>query len=63
MKSFFEKDEAIQRERELEKWNRAWKLELIERQNPKWKDLFGTFQRKLKSVDILDSLFRGNKLK
>ena len=30
---------AIRREKQMKKWNRAWKLELIERQNPGWKDL------------------------
>ena len=32
--------EAIQRERRLKKWNRAWKLELIEKENPAWLDLY-----------------------
>ncbi len=31
---------AIKREKALKRWNRAWKLELIEKQNPKWKDLY-----------------------
>jgi putative endonuclease len=31
---------AFQRERQMKKWNRAWKLRLIERFNPEWKDLF-----------------------
>ena len=31
--------EAIQREKRLKKWNRAWKIELIEKLNPEWKDL------------------------
>lgn len=30
---------AFQRERAMKKWNRAWKLELIERFNPTWRDL------------------------
>ena len=34
-----ERDTAFQRERQLKKWNRAWKLELIERTNPGWRDL------------------------
>lgn len=31
---------AITREKQIEKWNRAWKLDLIEKQNPDWKDLW-----------------------
>ena len=34
-------DEARARERTLKKWRRAWKLELIEKDNPSWKDLSG----------------------
>jgi len=33
------RESAFQRERQLKKWNRAWKLELIERTNPSWRDL------------------------
>ena len=32
-------DEAIRREKRIKKWNRAWKLELIEAANPDWRDL------------------------
>ena len=35
--------EAIRREKQLKKWNRAWKVRLIESMNPEWKDLFGEF--------------------
>jgi putative endonuclease len=30
---------AISREKQMKKWNRAWKIELIEKQNPEWRDL------------------------
>jgi putative endonuclease len=30
---------AIQREKQLKKWNRAWKIRLIEKHNPQWIDL------------------------
>ena len=30
---------ALQREKQLKKWNRKWKLDLIESENPNWKDL------------------------
>ena len=33
-------ESAITREKQIKKWNRAWKLELIEAQNPDWKDLW-----------------------
>ena len=31
---------AIQREKNLKHWSRAWKLQLIERANPNWHDLY-----------------------
>jgi putative endonuclease len=31
---------AIAREKQLKKWNRAWKIELIETANPVWRDLW-----------------------
>ena len=31
---------AIAREKAIKKWRRAWKLELIERDNPDWIDLY-----------------------
>ena len=34
--------QAIQRERNLKRWRRAWKIELIERENPDWHDLYDT---------------------
>ncbi len=33
-------DAAIQREKCIKKWERKWKLELIEKHNPEWKDLY-----------------------
>ena len=33
-------DGAILREKQLKKWRRAWKLKLIERVNPQWRDLY-----------------------
>ena len=36
-------DAAIQREKRLKRWRRAWKVELIERDNPEWRDLAEDF--------------------
>ncbi len=33
-------ESAIAREKQIKKWNRAWKLELIEKQNPDWRGLW-----------------------
>jgi putative endonuclease len=32
--------EAITREKQLKKWRRSWKVELIEKSNPDWHDLY-----------------------
>lgn len=31
---------AIEREKHIKKWNRKWKLELIEKNNSEWRDLY-----------------------
>jgi putative endonuclease len=31
---------AIEREKEIKKWRRRWKIELIEKENPGWRDLY-----------------------
>ncbi len=33
-------ENAILREKRLKKWNREWKIRLIEEQNPTWRDLY-----------------------
>ena len=33
-------EDAIQREKRIKKWNRQWKIRLIEEKNPDWDDLF-----------------------
>jgi putative endonuclease len=33
---------AILREKQIKKWRRSWKLELIEKANPQWQDLYGS---------------------
>jgi len=43
---YFEQHEdmvsAITREKRIKKWDRAWKIRIIEKQNPEWKDLYDT---------------------
>ena len=33
-------EDAIQREKQLKHWNRAWKVELIERDSPDWEGIY-----------------------
>jgi putative endonuclease len=35
--------DAIDREKQIKGWNRTWKIKLIEKQNPTWKDLYEGF--------------------
>ncbi|MGD9839702.1 MAG: GIY-YIG nuclease family protein [Afipia sp.] len=37
--SYARAEEAIQREKQMKKWNRVWKTRLIEQDNPEWRDL------------------------
>jgi putative endonuclease len=37
---FFDIRDAIDREKELKKWRREWKIALIEEHNPDWNELF-----------------------
>jgi putative endonuclease len=34
------RESAFTRERQMKKWNRAWKLQVIESANPSWRDLW-----------------------
>ena len=48
---------AIQREKQIKKWNRAWKLRLIQEQNPRWQDLWPAI---IGQSLGMDSRLRGN---
>ena len=50
--------DAIQREKNLKRYNRDWKINLIERTNPLWVDLYPT----LPGVAPLPTLFPGGGL-
>ena len=34
---------AVEREKQLKKWNRAWKKKLVSNDNPEWRDLYQEF--------------------
>jgi putative endonuclease len=34
------RDSVLQREKQIKKWNRAWKIRMIQETNPDWKDLY-----------------------
>ncbi|MTI41137.1 GIY-YIG nuclease family protein [Fulvivirga lutimaris] len=40
---FIEKDEALHRERQLKRYKRSWKENLINEKNPEWEDLYGNY--------------------
>ena len=40
---FAEIDQAILYEKRIKRWRRAWKLQLIEAENPQWLDLYETW--------------------
>ncbi|WP_257253287.1 MULTISPECIES: GIY-YIG nuclease family protein [unclassified Endozoicomonas] len=37
-------ESAVIREKQLKKWNRQWKIDLIEKENPQWNDLWDYIQ-------------------
>jgi putative endonuclease len=39
VETYAQVEEAIAREKQLKRWKRDWKIELIERGNPEWRDL------------------------
>ena len=38
--AYADRENANKRERQIKKWKRQWKVELIEKANPEWKDLY-----------------------
>jgi putative endonuclease len=40
LEHFRDPENAIRREKRLKKYNRKWKLDLIEKSNPEWNDLY-----------------------
>jgi putative endonuclease len=56
-------NEAIQRERTMKEWPRAWKVNLIEQTNPHWEDLYPSLPGVKPVIDgwFLGALDPGNK--
>jgi putative endonuclease len=52
---YSEIQQAIQREKQIKKWNRNWKRHLIEEKNPGWDDLYHAL-----ASGAVDSRLRGN---
>lgn len=40
-------ESAIHREKKIKEWKRQWKIELIEKSNPEWHDLYNNLLRKV----------------
>jgi putative endonuclease len=38
-------EQAILREKRIKKWRRAWKIKLIEENNPEWRDMYSEISR------------------
>ena len=39
VETFEHAEDAIRREKQLKNWNREWKIQLLEKENPEWRDL------------------------
>ena len=44
--------EAIAREKQLKNWHRQWKINLIEKENPSWANLWDSFTTLLKRCNV-----------
>ena len=51
---------ALVREKRIKKWNRAWKLALIDGLNPSWRDLWPDINGQIPTARSMDSRLRGN---
>jgi putative endonuclease len=58
--SFKYVDKAILRETQLKKWNRDWKIQLIEKENKEWRDLLCDIADNAQIEYIID-LIKSNK--
>lgn len=40
-----DRDEALKREKQIKRWHREWKFQLIEKTNPNWDDLYDSINQ------------------
>jgi len=53
-------DQAIHREKCIKRWKREWKIRLIEKFNPEWKDMFKKIGG-YKEIPVLEEYFRNKR--
>jgi len=53
-------ESAIQREKQMKKWNREWKLRVLDAANPSWRDLWPDIIGAVPKATSIDSRLRGN---
>ena len=53
-------ESAIEREKRIKKWNRDWKLRLIDGMNPSWRDLWPDITEQVPKATSMGSRLRGN---
>lgn len=46
-------ESAILREKRIKKWNRAWKIRLIDEMNPPWRDLWPDIKEQVPKANVL----------
>ncbi len=51
---------AVARERQLKKWNRAWKAKLVTNDNPEWRDLYHDFAEQASRLARCDDRLRSS---
>ncbi len=51
---------AIRREKGIKKWNRAWKVRLIDETNPSWRDLWPDITGRAPKATSMDPRLRGD---
>jgi putative endonuclease len=53
-------ESAILREKRIKKWNRAWKVRLVDAANPSWRDMWFDIVGQVPRATSMDSRLRGN---